>query len=153
MSLYNAIHGMNAATFFVLPVLGKHPDLYPRFRDCFVRDEEHPEHDGRIQVYTRVGGGNREGWQDCIDELRAMPGYVTDYDDSFDSTFATFVFDVPEQWAADVQKVQDGKIKETSPEYQALILRTFPKIADKLRAAFAPAMDEERADAEEWRRM
>ncbi len=34
MSLYNMINGVNPATFFILPMLGKHPDEYPRFRDC-----------------------------------------------------------------------------------------------------------------------
>jgi hypothetical protein len=30
MSLYNMVHGTTQATFFVLPMLGKHPDEYPR---------------------------------------------------------------------------------------------------------------------------
>lgn len=29
------INGVNQATFYILPMLGKHPDEYPRFRDCF----------------------------------------------------------------------------------------------------------------------
>lgn len=64
MSLYNMIHGMNPIAFFVLPMLGdKHPDEWPRFRDVFLKDEEHPEYDMFIHVYTRVGGGNRnEGY-------------------------------------------------------------------------------------------
>ena len=36
MSLYNMINGVQPAAFFVLPMLGKHPDEYPRFRDCFI---------------------------------------------------------------------------------------------------------------------
>jgi hypothetical protein len=37
MSLYNMMNGANPATFFILPMLGeKHPEQYPRFRDCFV---------------------------------------------------------------------------------------------------------------------
>lgn len=54
MSLYNMICGVNPAAFFILPMLGKHPDEYPRFRDCFVSDDE-----TSIEVLTRVGGGNR----------------------------------------------------------------------------------------------
>lgn len=53
MSLYNMINGVNPATFIILPMLGKHPDEYPRFRDCFIKD-------GMIEVYTRVGGNNRD---------------------------------------------------------------------------------------------
>ena len=43
MSLYNMICGVKPATFFVLPMLGEghHPDTWPRFRDCFLGDEEH----------------------------------------------------------------------------------------------------------------
>ena len=59
MSLYNLVQGVTSAVFFVLPMLGKHPDEYPRFRDCFLKDAEHPEYDNHIHVYTRVGGGNR----------------------------------------------------------------------------------------------
>lgn len=40
MSLYNMVNGMNQATFFVLPMLGRHPDEYPRFRDCFAGKTE-----------------------------------------------------------------------------------------------------------------
>ncbi len=54
MSLYNMINGVNPATFFILPMLGKHPDEYPRFRDCFVGEDQKS-----IEILTRVGGGNR----------------------------------------------------------------------------------------------
>ena len=41
MSLYNMLHGVNPSTFFILPMLGeKHPDEYPRFRDCFIGDDK-----------------------------------------------------------------------------------------------------------------
>ena len=29
------MNGVNPATFFILPMLGKHPDEFPRFRDCW----------------------------------------------------------------------------------------------------------------------
>ena len=38
--LYNLINGVNLATFIILPMLGKHPDEYPRFRDCFIAENE-----------------------------------------------------------------------------------------------------------------
>lgn len=48
------LHGVNPATFLILPMLGKHPDEYPRFRDCFITEDDH------ILILTRVGGPNRD---------------------------------------------------------------------------------------------
>lgn len=136
MSLYNMMHGVKPATFFVLPVLGKHPDEYPRFRDCFIGDDEQPKTEGKIIVYTRTGGGNRSSYAEENAVITQMDGYQFDYDDSFDSTFANFVFDIPEKWVDDVDKMLTGRAGETSADYQDLICGTFPKIDDKLREMF-----------------
>lgn len=141
MSLYNLINGVKPATFFVLPMLGKHPDEYPRFRDCLLSDEEHPEYDDHIHVYTRAGGGNREAYSDEIEQLRAMPTFVADFDDSFDNTYATFVFAVPKQWQADFDKVKAGRVTEVSDAYQAELVRVYPK----LESEFAKLFDAEAA--------
>ena len=54
MSLYNMINGVDPACFYLLPMLGRVAEDYPRFRDCFLsEDGEH------IDIYTRVGGNNR----------------------------------------------------------------------------------------------
>ena len=136
MSLYNMIFGVKPAAFFVLPMLGKHPDEYPRFRDCFLGDDEHPEWKDHIIVYTRTGGGNRESCQTENDELTKIPGYITDYDDSFDCTFASFVFKVPEKWKADFDRFKDGKLKEFSEEYKGELYRIFPKLKEKFDELF-----------------
>ena len=117
-------------------MLGKHPDNYPRFRNVFLKDEEYPEYDNHIHVYTRVGGGNRESYEDEITELQSMPGYVTDHDDSFDSTFATFVFSVPDEWKPDFDKIISGDVKTVSAEYQARLRAVFPKLNDKWNQLF-----------------
>lgn len=135
MSLYNMIHGVNPSVFFVLPMLGKHPDEYPRFRDCFLSDEAHPEYDGKILVYTRVGGANRG--QGCgEEELCLHPNFVATYDDSFDNTYGVYVFNVPERWKADYALIIQGKIKKVSEEYQAEMARVYPKLADEFEALF-----------------
>ena len=136
MSLYNLVSGVNPCTFFVLPMLGKHPDLYPRFRDCFVKDDERPKYDKHIFVYTRVGGGNRDSYEDEITELRHMPGYVTDYDDLFDSTYATFIFEVPEELKADYELILAGKIKEISDSYKQKLYDVFPKLKEQFDHIF-----------------
>lgn len=58
-----------------------------------------------VAVSTRQGGGNRECWCDdydnheeyCLsknnDELTSHPNYLSDEDDDFDSTYATFYYD------------------------------------------------------------
>ena len=147
MSLYNLVNGVNPATFFILPMLGKHPDEYPRFRDCFIgkatNDDVEVDAFGipvkkqelskkLISIYTRVGGGNREDYENEISELRAMKSYIEDYDDDFDSTFATFVFEVPEEVAGDYSKVINGEIMETSQQYKDQVDKVFPKLKGKL---------------------
>lgn len=150
MSLYNMINGVQQATFFLLPMLGKHPDEYPRFRDCFAGKQNTDggeldqfgipiqKHGDQklISVYTRVGGRNRESYQDKIDELRATKGYVEDFDDDFDCTFATFVFKVPEKFADDFDKIKEGKIKETTQEYKNTVYLVYPKMKEKLDQIF-----------------
>jgi len=152
MSLYNMINnminGVNQATIFFLPMLGKHPDKYPRFRDCFIgvlkNDEKEVDQFGipeknnkidknkrQISVYTRVGGGNREEYTEAISELRKMTGYITDYDDDFDSTYATFVFDIPKKWHKDYDRTIEGK--PISKEYKNQIIKVFPKLKEKLK--------------------
>ena len=54
MSLYNLVNGYNPACICLMPMLGRKQDEYPRFRDCFLSDDE--EH---LVIYTRVGGANR----------------------------------------------------------------------------------------------
>ena len=53
MSLYNMMNGFNPACVLIMPMLGRKQEEYPRFRDCFVTEENN------IAIYTRVGGGNR----------------------------------------------------------------------------------------------
>lgn len=137
MSLYNMIAGANPCVFFVLPVLGAgHPDNFPRFRDCFVGVEGDPKHDKHIIVFTRTGGGNREHYIDENNWIRSIPGFVGDWDDGFDSTYANWAFEIPDEWREDVAKFLGGEGKSTSDRYKALIVSTFPKIEDKLRVMF-----------------
>lgn len=145
------VNGVQPATFFVLPMLGKHPDEYPRFRDCFLgilhSDESIdqfgiPKHkhgdEELISIYTRVGGDNRESYEREISAMRAMPEYVEDYDDDFDSTFSTYVFRVPEQFKDDFKKVKEGKLKETSQAYRDILYDVYPKLKKQFDNIFLP---------------
>lgn len=133
MSLYNAINGVNSATFFILPMLGeKHPDSYPRFRDCFVNtDGDKPE----IHVFTRVGGGNRNsGFGENV--LYKHPNFLSTFDDDFDSTFATYTFSVPEEWKPDFDLIMDGKTKEISQSYKERLYAVYPKLTETFNTLF-----------------
>lgn len=133
------MNGVNQiCVFFIMPMLGKHPDEYPRFRDCFIKDEEHPEYDNHIHVYTRVGGGNR-GCGYGEDKLSEHPNFVTTFDDSFDSTYGTYVFSVPDEWKDDFEKILSGDLKGVSKEYQLKVREVFPKIEEKLDGLWGKA--------------
>ena len=125
MSLYNMINGLNPACLFILPMLGRLIDEYPRFRDCFVTE------DNNIAVYTRVGGGNR-GCGFGEEELYKDKNFITTYDDDFDNTYATYEFAVPDEWKEDFDKIMNGKLSETSNQYKNLIIGLYPDLADRL---------------------
>jgi DNA-directed RNA polymerase subunit F len=134
--MYNIINGVNQAALFILPMLDKHPDKYLRFRDCFLFDEDHPEYDNYIHVYTRSGGGNREEFEEEIEEIRKHPNYITDYDDNFDCTYASFIFSVPDEYKNDYEKIINNKITEISEKYKKKIVEIYPKLEDDLKELF-----------------
>lgn len=138
MSMYHMMNkGVNeAVVFLILPMLGKHPDEYPRFRDAFLKDEAHPEFDNNIHVYTRVGGGNRESYKEQIDIMKADPHYISDFDDSFDSTYASFVFKVPEQWEDDYLRIMNKQFEDLSTPYKEMVYHVYPKLKDKMEILF-----------------
>lgn len=123
MSLYNMMHGFNPSCVFLLPMLGRKPDEYPRFRDCFLED-------GKIAIYTRVGGNNRNcGYGE--EELYKDPNYLSTYDDDFDATYATYLFKVPEKWKPDFDLIVSEKLSEVSDEYYQLVCSFYPRLAEK----------------------
>lgn len=123
MSLYNMINGFNPACVFIMPMLGRKQHEWPRFRDCFVTK------DSKIAIYTRVGGNNRNcGFGE--EELYKDPNFVTTYDDDFDSTYATYLFNVPEKWKADFDAIINNKWQDISDEYVAYLKEFYPKLAE-----------------------
>ncbi len=110
MSLYNALFGTNAYAPVLLQILGiDQPDgKYEsgRFRDIYL-------HDGKIILYTRNGGGNREQYQPIIDKLATHPNYIRDYDDDFDCTYAYIEFSIPEKSKTFLSKL--SKLKTDTP--------------------------------------
>lgn len=131
MSLYNLICGVNPATFYILPMLGKTPEQYPRFRDCFIaKDGQH------IEILTRTGGNNRKEYSSQIETLRCMPTYVSDEDNTSDNTFAWFTFGIPPFWEGDFKCLKSGIYEFISSTYQEKLKRIFPNRYEKFVQAF-----------------
>lgn len=129
-NLYNMLNGVNIATFLILPMLGKHPDEYPRFRDCFVSDDM-----TRIIVFTRVGGPNRNcGFGE--EELMKHPDFIETYDSEEDNTYGYYEFKVPDKWKSDFDKIISGKL--FSDEYFNQLITVYPKLEDKFRMMYKP---------------
>ena len=126
--LYNVINGYNSACVFIMPMLGRKENEWPRFRDCYVEESE--EHGHLIVIYTRVGGNNRDsGYGE--EELYEDPLFVETEDDEYDCTYAVYKFRVPEKWKKDFGLVLEGKFEETSKEYQDMIRGFFPLLNEK----------------------
>lgn len=130
MSLYNMLFGYNPATFVILPMLGRKIREYPRFRDCFVSEDNN-----NIVVYTRVGGGNRNtGYGE--EELYKDPHFIKTYDDDFDNTFGCYEFSVPERWQKDFELiVEKGNLWAVSNDYLEYLMKFYedkPKIVEQI---------------------
>ena len=137
MSLYNMVNGVNPATFYVLPMLGRHPDEYPRFRDCHINKEK------QIEVLTRVGGGNRnEGYGE--EELYKDPNFVKTFDADWDSTYGIYVFNVPEQWKDDFERILKGE--RLSDAYIDQMCKVYPKLEEEFRHMYDEVKEEQNAE-------
>lgn len=124
MSLYNALMGFNPACLLIMPMLGRKQDEYPRFRDCFISEDKK-----YIDIYTRVGGGNRNsGYGE--EELYKDENFVETFDDDYDSTYGTYRFKVPEMWQKDFDYIINGDLQSVSQEYIDTVKAMYPKLAE-----------------------
>ena len=124
MSLYNIVNGFNPACIVFMPMLGRKDAEYPRFRDCFLSDDEK-----HIIIFTRVGGGNRNcGFGEEV--LYEDPNFVRTYDDEFDSTYGYYEFRVHDKWKDDFEKICDDRFNEVSDEYVEHVSNFYPMLAE-----------------------
>lgn len=141
MSLYNLLFGFNPSCITIMPMLGRKENEYPRFRDCFVTE------DNNIAIYTRVGGNNRNcGFGE--EKLYEDENFIRTYDDDFDNTYATYEFKVPNKWKNDFDKIIDNKLNEVSEEYVKYVESFYPLLAEKgiIRKIFSNDSEEECAE-------
>jgi len=127
MSLYNLMHGMNAnLAVMISPFLPRAADAFPRFRNVFTEIEDSPC-EGDLYIYTRMGGGNADCWADGSDDcdcgacdaagIEGEENCVGAFDDSFDCTYKTFVFKIPDDMKKDWEALQENRISDLSELY------------------------------------
>lgn len=133
MSMYQIMFGRNRDAILILALLALTIEGTGRFRDAFVAD-------GEIAIYTRNGGGNRDDQEQAIEQMRSHPNYLRDEDDSFDSTYATFYFSFPEQYAHVLKEMESGKFNPDE-RWQAKLQEIESMSAETLQAKF-PAITE-----------
>jgi len=131
VSLYNLLFGKTPQSSLLLAVIGLRDNDVERLRDVSVTD------DGKIEVYTRTGGGNREDYPNLT--MRRAPGWAGSVDDDFDSTYCTDTFEVPAEWAADVAGLSDvltHGLRAEFAQHLAKTLRREPTEDDQRASAF-----------------
>jgi len=121
MSMYNMLFGVNPFSKVYLALVDLNIESVGRFRDCFIKKEGD---ELQILVWTRNGGPNREEFAGITETLRANQYYVRDYDDEFDSTYAGYLFKVPDN-VKDVVKtmteIHANQIVDPSERFKTLI--------------------------------
>lgn len=85
-----------------------------RLRGIFITENDDGSAD--VEIHTRNGGGNREDYEDEIESLRSSPYFVSDEDDSFDSTYADFQYEVPAGEDADLLR-QTEQVRQAEHSY------------------------------------
>lgn len=112
--MYNMLFGKNPQSDVILGTLGLSKSDVGRFRDVFVTD-------GKIAIYTRNGGGNREDYKGVFEKLAAHPCYLSDTDDDFDCTYATIYFRFPDEFADALKSISSDEPFDPDARWLAML--------------------------------
>lgn len=105
MSMYNMLSGFNVNASLCLAMLGIDTAIIPRFRNAWLSN------DGSIiTIMTRTGGGNRDEYDGSNIEMTYVAGYLRDFDDAFDATYAQFEYAVPSRFIADTKLIAEAML-------------------------------------------
>ena len=104
MSLYNTLFGENSESAVLLGMIGVNKEYFSRYRDV-----ELIENGTKIRVFTRLGGGNREYYDETWNKIQSHELYIKDYDDDFDCTYAYIEYKIPEQFKETAKKMFKGE--------------------------------------------
>lgn len=104
MSLYNILFGENKEAPVLLGMLGVNKEYFRRYRDIDLI-----ENATKIRVFTRLGGSNRDDFQETWNKIRRHGLYITDYDDDFDCTYAYIEYAIPKKFKETAKKMFEGE--------------------------------------------
>lgn len=93
--MYETICNINPDAKMILNLIGIDPKFLleeARLRDVYLSKDK-----TRVVIFTRIGGNNRSYHFPAITKLRNFKGYITDYDDEFDNTYASFEYQIPQE--------------------------------------------------------
>lgn len=137
MSLYNLVNGHSVGCLLVMPMLGRKPDEYPRFRDCFFGKAD----DGtrEIHIFTRVGSLN-QNYGMGEEALYKLPGYIRFEDCDEDRTYGTYIFKCPEKWESDFDAIVARKLSALSEDYFAMQRRFWDDAGERAVAQIKAAI-------------
>lgn len=112
MSMYNLMFGKNPTSDMLLAVIGFKQYEIPRFRDVNFQILENDVYS--IVVFTRMGGGNKDCWEqgkkencDCpackLEKIEnAHELFIKSEEYEFDRTYSTLYFKCPEEFVEDI---------------------------------------------------
>ena len=132
------LHGVNPLAGGLLATLGFTQDNFGRLRDCYLVEVDD---ELRIAVFTRCGGGNRDDYQHVFDWAMEQENYVRDFDDDYDSTYATIEFSIPD--THDGRSLRE-QLNELTDDQRAMAIqsKTFSErsqdVLDSIRNAEGP---------------
>jgi len=141
--LYTQVFGINPAAFFILPMLGKRTEEYPNFCDCWIKPcqfyidkksklpmlkPKKKDFGKTISIFLQVGGDQAYNFIKELADLKASALYVEHFDDKVEPLYTTYIFNVPEKWKEDYDRVVEGKFSELSSEYQKVLYAFYPKL-------------------------
>lgn len=118
MNLYNELLGENPLADKILALIDVGRADFGRYRDVYLKDGG-----TKITVHTRIGGDNREYYEEQLETLGRHPLFFSCYDDDFDNTYAYVVFSVGEGMlpqAAKLYKLQGGEPESIQEKFEAI---------------------------------
>ena len=91
--MYEMVCDINPDAGRVLNLIGLDPTFL--IEECRLRDVYLSKDKTKVVIFTRIGGGNRESYSASIKRLKNFKGYIRNYDDDFDNTYASFEYQIP----------------------------------------------------------
>lgn len=121
----------NQAAYYILPMLGRHPNNFPGFFDVAVGDDRRPEYDHHIHIIVhrdRLYQDNK-----YLFSLKTDPNFIAYLEDEDYEDYATLVFRIPPFWRLDYIRFVNGDYDEFSDDYKDRVEKIFPELGKLLK--------------------